>query len=318
MSVEATHETPVNIVARQDVFLPLTSAEIHLWLTLPDAINEPDLLSAYRALLNAAEKEQASRYYFATDRHRYLVTRALVRTVLSRYLAVDAKDWAFSTNTYGRPEIANKEASDCSLSFNISHTQGLIVLAVTKGCSLGVDVENVAARKVSIDIANRYFAAQEVEALNAVSPGQQQYRFYEYWTLKESYIKARGMGLYLPLDKFSFHYPKEDTVELAIDPELGDDSARWQFWQMQPTSKHLLALCAERIGAQSPKLIVRETVPMKSEEVVAPKPLRVSDLFRPQQGSARHAPVLPGLPASLKDVGDLSSCEELPIGRRML
>ncbi len=283
----------VNIIPGQNAVIPLTSAEIHLWLTRPDGIHDPDLLSMYRTLLNAAEKEKAARFFFATDRHRYLLTRALVRTVLSRYLAIDAKDWVFSTNAYGRPQIANKEASGCSLSFNISHTQGLIVLAVSKSCSLGVDVENVAGREVSIDIANHFFAPQEVEALNGVSPGQQQYRFYEYWTFKESYIKARGMGLSIPLDKFSFHYPKEDTVELAIDPELGDDPARWQFWQMQPTSEHLLALSAERIDAQPPKLIVRETVPMKSEEVVEPKLLRVSGLFV-SQAAPRRAPVPPG------------------------
>jgi 4'-phosphopantetheinyl transferase len=286
-----------NIIPGESVVIPLTSAEIHLWLALPDDIHEPDLLSTYRTLLNAAEKEQESRFFFATDRHRYLVTRALVRTVLSRYRAIDAKDWVFSANAYGRPEIANKEASDCSLSFNISHTRGLIVLAVSKGCSLGVDVEDVAGREVSIEIANHFFAPQEVEALNAVSPGRQQYRFYEYWTFKESYIKARGMGLSIPLDKFSFHYPKEDAVELAIDPELGDDPARWQFWQMQPTSEHLLALSAERIDAQPPKLIVRKTVPMKSEEIVALKLLRVSGLVGSQQVSPRCASVPPGPPA---------------------
>ena len=52
------------------------------------------------------------------------------------------------------------------------------------------------------------------------APHQQQYRFFEYWTFKEAYIKARGMGLSLPLDKFSFQYPDDHAVEIAIDPEL--------------------------------------------------------------------------------------------------
>ena len=277
MSVEAISPQRDNIVQTQDELIPLTSGEIHLWLTRPDEIHEADLLIAYRALLNPAEKEQQMRFYFARDRHRYLVTRALVRTVLSRYIEVAPCEWMFSSNAYGRPHAVNQGAVDCSLTFNLSHTEGLIVLGVTKGRSLGVDVENIVTRKTPIDIANRYFAPQEVAALNVVLPDQQQYRFYEYWTFKEAYIKARGMGLSLPLDKFSFHYANDHIVDLAIDPELGDDAARWEFWQFQPTSDHLVAVCAERINAPSPRLIVRKRVPLKSEEKITPKFLRTSD-----------------------------------------
>jgi len=162
------------------------------------------------------------------------------------------------------------------LSFNISHTHSLIVLGVTKGRALGVDVENFRAREVSIEIADRFFAPQEVAALTAAPAQQQQYRFFEYWTFKESYIKARGLGLSLPLDKFSFHYPDDLAVELAIRPELADDSARWQFWQFRPRPEYLVAICAERVGAESPSLIVRQAVPMLSEKTFDPEFLRVS------------------------------------------
>jgi 4'-phosphopantetheinyl transferase len=188
---------------------------------------------------------------------------------------IDPRELTFSTNAYGRPEIANGKTSDAGLSFNMSHTHSLIVLGVTKGRALGVDVENFRAREVSMDIADRYFAPTEVTALSAVPPHQQQYRFFEYWTFKESYIKARGMGLSLPLDKFSFHYPHDGTVEIAIDPELADDAARWQFWQFQPRPEYLVAICAERID-QPTKLIVRQAVPMQSEKSFIPEFLRIS------------------------------------------
>lgn len=256
--------------------IPLPPAEIHLWLAFYDEITDEHLLSDYRALLNPAEKEQELRFYFAKDRLRYLVTRALVRTVLSRYALIDPKELAFSTNAYGRPEIANAQAGEECLSFNISHTHSLIVLGVTKGRDLGVDVENFRAREALIDIADRYFAPPEVAALSAVPPHQQQYRFFEYWTFKESYIKARGMGLSLPLDKFSFHYADDRAVEIAIDPELADDAARWQFWQFRPRSEYLVAICAERVGDQRPRLIVRQAVPMLSEMSYTPEFLRVS------------------------------------------
>ncbi len=255
--------------------LALTPAEVHLWLAFYDEITDERLLADYLPLLNQNEKEQQSRFYFARDRLRYLVTRALVRTVLSRYASIDPKDWTFSTNAYGCPEIANEQVKEERLSFNISHTHSLIVLGVTRRRALGVDVENCRSREAAIEIADRFFAPVEVRALYGVPPHQQQYRFFEYWTFKESYIKARGMGLSLPLDKFSFHYAHDRAVELAIDPELADDATRWQFWQFQPRPEYLVAVCAERVD-QPTKLIVRQSVPMHSERSFVPHFLRTS------------------------------------------
>ncbi len=253
-----------------------TPDEIHVWLAFYDQITDERLHGAYRETLNVAEKVQEPRFYFERDRRRYLITRALVRTVLSRYVSIDPRECVFSTNAYGRPDIVNAQAREAGLSFNLSHTHSLIVLGVTSGRALGVDVENVQAREVSIDIADRYFAPEEVAVLTAAPPHQQQYRFFEYWTFKEAYIKARGMGLSLPLDKFSFEYPDDHTVEIAIHPELADDPARWQFWQFRPTSEYLVAICAERVGGRSPSLIVRQAVPLMSEKECVVEFLRVS------------------------------------------
>src|SRR5439155_9657872 len=112
--------------------LALTPAEIHLWLAYHDEINDEPLLSAYRELLDDAEKQQEPRFYFARDRRRYLVTRALVRTVLSRYVSIHPTEWIFSTNAYGRPGIVNVLARDAGLSLNISHTDSLICVGVTR------------------------------------------------------------------------------------------------------------------------------------------------------------------------------------------
>jgi 4'-phosphopantetheinyl transferase len=121
---------------------------------------------------------------------------------------------------------------------------------------LAVDVENFAARDISIDIADHYFAPQEVAALRGV--------------------KARGMGVSLPLDRFSFHFADDRSVDLGINSELGDDSSRWQLWRFRPTSEHLLAVCVEKIDAQSAKPLVRETAPVVSERILAPGLLRTS------------------------------------------
>jgi 4'-phosphopantetheinyl transferase len=253
----------------------LPSGEIHLWIADYGAIEDARLHAAYRELLSAEERQQEPRFYFDRDRRRYLVTRALTRTVLSRYVPVAPRDFTFVNNAYGRPAIENAEGR--GLSFNISHTHSLIVLAVAQRRAIGVDVENFRAREVSIDIARHYFAPPEVAALATVPESEQQYRFFEYWTFKESYIKARGMGLSLPLDKFSFHYPDDDAVALEIDRTLSDDPERWLLWQFRPAPEYLVALCAERLDGPPPRVVVRQTVPMLTETTWSPRLLRCSE-----------------------------------------
>lgn len=256
----------------------LAASEHHIdvWLAYYQDISDAHLHATYRSLLTEEERGKEFRFYFADDQRRYLVTRAMVRTVLSRYLAVDPTDWRFTNNAYGRPAIANPGHAECGLRFNISHTRGLIALGVTQGRELGVDVENLQTREVTLDIADHFFAPVEVAELATVPKERQQDRFFEYWTFKESYIKARGMGLSIPLGQFSFHYPNERAVYIAIDPELADDANRWEFWQYRPTAEHLLAVCAERREGTAPSLTLRRTVPMVTEEVLRPELLKRS------------------------------------------
>lgn len=256
--------------------LVASDRHIDVWLAYYNEISDARLHEEYRALLTDEERGKEFRFYFADDQRRYLVTRAMVRTVLSRYLHVQPTDWRFANNRYGRPEISNLSRDECGLHFNISHTKGLIALGVTHRRELGVDVENLRTREVSLDIADRFFAKPEVDELATVPKDRQQDRFFEYWTFKESYIKARGMGLSIPLGQFSFHYPHERAVHIAIDPELGDDANRWSFWQYRPTDEYLMAVCAERREGGAPSVTLRKVVPMVGEEVVAPELLKTS------------------------------------------
>jgi 4'-phosphopantetheinyl transferase len=257
--------------------MSLRPDEIHLWLAFYDEVLEERLLLTYQQMLSKSERKQHPRFHFASDRKRYLVTRALVRTVLSRYAPVLPQEWVFSANEYGRPEIHSAQARESQLSFNISHTDSLIVLGVTRDRELGVDVENISARNISIDIAERFFAPEEVASLTALPVDQQLDRFFEYWTLKESYIKARSKGLSIPLNKFAFRYPHGSGVELVIHPDLADDPARWQFWQFRPTPQYLVAICAERRGLQSTKLVVKKVIPTAIEESLVPTFSRISE-----------------------------------------
>ena len=164
--------------------------------------------------------------------------------MLSRYEAVSEKEWAFVVGAKGRPEIASPPSA---LRFNLSNTSGLVVCAITHGLDVGVDVESL-SRPAPIDVADRFFAPSEVRVLRALPPEEQARRFFELWTLKESYAKARGLGLALPLDRYWFTLEPFRQPRLEIDPLLSDNADAWCFAQLQPTSGHLIAVCAHRSG----------------------------------------------------------------------
>jgi 4'-phosphopantetheinyl transferase len=232
----------------------LDPRQIHLWLAFLDEITDLRLLTEYRLLLSEEELRQHARFHFQRDRHRYLVTRALVRSVLSQYVDVAPQRWRFVVNAHGKPSIAAEHVAARHLEFNISHTEGLVVLGIALGHAIGVDVENV-TRQVEMQIASRYFAADELRTLYALPRKQQLQRFFEYWTLKESYIKARGVGLSIPLQRFSFHLDDSSRIRLTLDRSLGDSADRWSCWQLPVADKYLVAVCAERDGGASIKLM---------------------------------------------------------------
>jgi 4'-phosphopantetheinyl transferase len=230
----------------------IDSGQVHLWLAHLCAVTDPQLLAEYRSLLSGEELRQQARFHFERDRHRYLVTRAMVRSVLSNYSDVAPSNWHFAVNAYGKPSIAARHAAEGRVEFNVSHTDGLVVLGVACERAIGVDVENLRACEVDIEIANRYFAPAEVAALLALRREQQQRRFFEYWTLKEAYIKARGTGLALPLNLFAFDLDGPSGIRLTMDASLGDRPERWVFEQLLLGQDHMVAVCVENGGVDPP------------------------------------------------------------------
>lgn len=256
--------------------LELAPDGIHLWCAYYEDIRGPDLETEYRRLLSPPERMRQARFHFDRDRHRFLVTRALVRTVLSRYASIHPQAWAFATNPHGRPHIANAGADCAGLTFNVSHTGGLIVLAVARAMRLGVDVEFESGRASILEIAAGSFAPDELADLQALPAALRQHRFFEYWTLKESYIKARGEGLSIPLDQFSFTLQGERAVTLSIDPRQVDTASAWRFQQFRLSPAHLLAVCSDTAANGQARTTIRTVVPLRSEQVLELRPTRCS------------------------------------------
>lgn len=204
--------------------------ESHVWLAWPDQIDDPATLDAFRTLLSEAETARMARFRFDVHRKLYLVSHALVRTALSNYADLQPGEWSFIEEKFGRPEIA-PACKTPALRFNLSHTEGLSAVVVTKNRDCGVDVEGVNRVKNLAGIAERVFTEAEQADLFARSGDDQRGRFADYWTLKEAYMKARGLGFQLPPQTFGVEIEAgtggSATLKLATDFE--DDAAGWQL-----------------------------------------------------------------------------------------
>jgi 4'-phosphopantetheinyl transferase len=235
----------------------LKQNELHLWCCDDTKIKDAALLQRYGTWLNEMEMSRLRRFYFAIHRHQFLVTRALVRFALSSYQpSLGPADWQFGTNDYGRPVIANRQMVANNLEFNLSHTRGLVVLAICRGGELGVDVEHQRRKCDATLLADRFFSPAEASKLKALPESQRRHRFFDHWTLKEAYIKARGMGLAIPLDSFSFDLSSAGEIGFGVEPEAGDRSEGWQFWQIRPNATHKIAV-AHRNGEAPSAITLR-------------------------------------------------------------
>ncbi len=227
--------------------MPSIHNAVHVdWVRTETAATEVQLDRCCR-LLAPDEYARMARFMFERDRRQYLLTRALVRTMLSRYAPVLPTEWRFGTNQHGRPEILNRPPGVRDLRFNLSHTEGLIACAVTVAREVGVDVEYV-GRLLVYDVADRFFAPREAAALRALPAADQPLMFFDFWTLKESYIKARGLGLAMPLADFAFRLDPPGAPVISFESTLDDDPAAWQFVQSWPSPMHRLALAVRRTG----------------------------------------------------------------------
>jgi len=234
------------------ISLSIKQNEIHLWQVNPDNITQPELLNKYKELISEDETIKQQRYKFSHDRHDALITRAFVRDLLSYYADIAPSDWRFDKGEKDKPEIVNPPLP---LRFNISHTKGLIICAITLENDIGCDVENTTRSNDVLAIANRYFSSIETKELFSLPKEEQRHRFFDYWTLKESYIKAWGLGLAIPLKDFSFNITDtlvekntpfiiKNAIRLSFEPHRVDNADRWRNWLFYPNGngQHRIAI----------------------------------------------------------------------------
>jgi 4'-phosphopantetheinyl transferase len=234
--------------------LQLRTGQVDVWLTSLSEFTGSEHCACLQ-LLSEPERAQWQRFVAEDARLQYLVTRALVRSTLSRYAEVPAQTWQFETNTYGRPHIAQpQELRD--LRFNLSNTTGLVACSISRDCEIGIDVESF-ARTVDTDaLAPSVFAPAELADFRRSETQDRLHRFFSYWTLKESYIKARGMGLSIPLDAFWFDLRGPFPL-LYVTDRCPDIPERWRFYQYAPTGEHMMAVAVAAPQGVEPSIHLR-------------------------------------------------------------
>ncbi len=226
--------------------LTLEDDQVHVWradLDWPEAV-----VHHLRQTLDAAEIARAERYRFQRDCDHFMVARGLLRSILGRYLKVEPDTLRFRYGAQGKPYLIKPQLNsdeDAALRFNLSHAAGVVLLAVTHNRELGIDLERIRPEFASETIAEQFFSPPEIAALRSLPVEVQPAAFFNCWTRKEAYLKARAEGLSFPLDQFDVSLiPGEPPVLFSVHGEP-HEIERWSLHQLDPGPDHTGALVIE-------------------------------------------------------------------------
>ena len=222
--------------------LNLGSNAVHVWRVSLD--QSPSQIGLFQNTLDDDERSRADRFYFSRDRECFIVARGILRAILGRYLNKAPESLSFSYSTHGKPALVSDSDAD-AIRFNLSHSHGAALYAVTRGREIGIDLEFIRCDLEAEQIAERFFSHSEIEALRALPPSLRKYAFFLCWTRKEAYIKARGEGLSLPLDQFDVSLIPGEPAALLSTQSDSDEALRWSLRNLTPASGYAAALATK-------------------------------------------------------------------------
>jgi 4'-phosphopantetheinyl transferase len=248
----------------------LSSLEVRIWYRFTESIGEREL-SELSMLLSDDERARSRRFMFMRDRRDFTAAHALVRRTLSLYADRHPSAWKFDVTEGGKPALAGAQGD--ALTFNLSHTHGLVACAIARETELGVDVESINRINEGRQIAERFFSPLECRYLETCEQSGYMCRFIELWTLKESYLKGSGVGLAHPLGSFSFAFEANDTITFNAPP--GVMPSDWQFVLAAPAPGYRLAVAVRRVSSHQQYRVVLQDADISSRQ--SPTILATSD-----------------------------------------
>jgi 4'-phosphopantetheinyl transferase len=237
--------------------MSIAADAVHAWhVHIDDVAADARLVATCLARLSPYEVERYDRYRLDSDRLMFLVGRAMARVLVGRAAGIAPMAWEWREGRHGRPEIG---APPTRVQFNLAHSAGLVVCALANGRDVGVDVEDFERRPVDRGLVQRYCSPAEVHDIEAAGDDWHD-RFLHYWTLKEAYLKARGLGISVSLSDVSFTLGADaasgDGARVEFLDSLAGTDNRWWFHLCQPTDRHLVAVAASMADSVTPRVVV--------------------------------------------------------------
>jgi 4'-phosphopantetheinyl transferase len=219
------------------------------WFAPTSDLTPPGVLDAALAWLTPRERGRYDRFRGDEDRRMFLLGRVMARVLVGRELRVPPTAWPWREGARGRPEI---DVPGTPLHFNLAHSAGLVACALTSGRDVGVDLEDLGRRRIDWAVVERYCGQAEIADIAA--HGERWHdRFLQYWTLKEAYLKARGVGISVPLEHLGFRMADPGPEVTLSGPLTGLDT-RWRFQLEQVTDRHLMALAVSDDDGAAPRM----------------------------------------------------------------
>jgi 4'-phosphopantetheinyl transferase len=219
-----------------DYSFELDTRNVHVWSIRTEASEA--VAAAFERILAPDERDRAARFRFDHLRHSFVLAHGALRILLGRYLNASPAGIQFNYGLRGKPTLAPLALID----FNMSHSGDLVVFAFTRGCEIGVDLEQIHSIQDMQDIADRFFCHEEAAELMSLPVNQRERAFFLCWTRKEAYIKAIGDGLSAPLNGFRVTMQPTQPVRfihIAHDTNAAKD---WTLQDLQLASNYVAAL----------------------------------------------------------------------------
>ena len=215
--------------------------EAHLWRI--DLDREFSAVQSAFEILSSDERQRAEKYHFETDKKHFIVARAALREILSRYLHIEPHRISFSRNQYGKPSVS-AEISNNLIEFNFSRSREIALCVVTRGRAIGVDIEFVNEDSANLEIVERFFSPDEITALKEIPVDLKTAAFFSCWTRKEAFVKAVGQGLSYPLQNFSVSVKPEEVAPL-LTVNYNRENSDWSLIYFSPNPDYAAALAIE-------------------------------------------------------------------------
>jgi 4'-phosphopantetheinyl transferase len=218
----------------------ISEGEVHVWYAAP-SLHFSDIDPV--AILSEDECARMARFRFDADQKNFLFCRSMLRMLLSSYVGASPAELSFAYSKYGKPSLTEPPGD---LRFNLSHTSGLVLLAVCRGKNIGVDIERVRKDLNVKEISGRFFSAAEHGALLRMPEKLSHQAFFGCWTRKEAFVKARGEGLSCPLESFDVSVaPEVEDVTLITRPDV-HEAGKWHLQSLNFFPEYAAALAIER------------------------------------------------------------------------